>query len=181
MKCCFCEKEVESVEEAVELGWYPDFWQGEANYQGPVCPECQKEHLFTDEDGEYVLKPDHPLPPLAVPLGMVGIGREKGELKGRLVMSPKFDLGQIVATPAALRALEESGQEPGFFLDRHVIGDWGEVNEEDKRLNDQALVDGSRLLSAYTALLGTKIWIITEAVGDDGRRAATTILLPSQY
>ena len=77
MKCVFCEKEVESVDQAVELGWYPEFWQGETNYQGPVCPDCQTEHLFTDTDGEYVLKPDHPLPPLAVQLGFVEIRKEK--------------------------------------------------------------------------------------------------------
>ena len=53
--------------------------------------------------------------------------------------------------------------------------------DEDKRLNDQALVDGSRLLSAYRTLKGERIWIITEAVGDDGKRSASTLLLPSQY
>lgn len=94
---------------------------------------------------------------------------------------PKFGLGQTVATPGALRALEESGQSPAFFLDRHIQGDWGEVNDEDKRANDQALVDGSRLLSAYRTLRGERIWIITEAVGDDGKRAASTILLPAEY
>jgi hypothetical protein len=77
--------------------------------------------------------------------------------------------------------LEEAGQTPEFFLDQHVHGNWGEVCDEDKRLNDQALVDGSRLLSAYTTLKGVKIWIITDAVGDDGRRAASTCLLPSEY
>jgi len=177
VKCCFCEKEVESVEQAVELGWYPDFWQGEVNYQGPICPECQNEHLLTDEDGEYVLKPDHPLPPLAMPMGMVEVGRQKG----RFIVPPKFSLGRTVATPAALQAIEESGQTPDFFLDQHIQGNWGEVNAEDKRLNDQALVDGSRLLSAYRTLRGVRLWIITEAVGDDGKRAATTILKPEEY
>ncbi len=94
---------------------------------------------------------------------------------------PKFQLGQILATPGALRALEEAGQSPAFFLDRHVQADWGEVCDEDKRANDQALVDGSRILSAYKTLKGERIWIITEAVADDGNREATTILLPEQY
>ena len=80
-----------------------------------------------------------------------------------------------------MRVLEESGQSPGFFLDRHVQGDWGLVNEQDKRLNDEALVDGGRLLSAYRTLLGARIWIITEAAGDEGKRAMTTVLLPDQY
>lgn len=94
---------------------------------------------------------------------------------------PKFSPGQILATPGALEALEESGQTPAFFLERHLRGDWGEVCSEDKLLNDQALVDGSRLLSAYRTLKGIKIWIITEAADDNGHRAATTCLLPSEY
>jgi len=93
----------------------------------------------------------------------------------------KFSLGQLAATPGALSALEESGQTPDFFLSRHVAGDWGEVDGEDWALNDQALLDGSRILSAYRTLKGKKLWVITEATGDDGTRAATTILLPADY
>jgi hypothetical protein len=92
-----------------------------------------------------------------------------------------FPLGQIVGTPAALEAIAEAGQPPEFFLDKHGHGDWGELCEEDKQLNDQALLDGGRLLSAYKTLKGERIWIITEAIDDDGQRNATTILLPSQY
>jgi hypothetical protein len=93
----------------------------------------------------------------------------------------KFMLGQIVATPAALEALQESGQTPDFFLQRHANGDWGEVDAEDWKLNDQALLDGSRLVSAYRTLKGKKLWIITEATDDRSHRAATTILLPEDY
>jgi hypothetical protein len=95
--------------------------------------------------------------------------------------TPKFPLGQVVATPGALEAMEDSGQAPAFFLDRHFAGDWGEVDSEDWKLNDQALTDGSRLLSAYKTLKGVKLWIITEATDDEGQRAATTILLPDEY
>jgi hypothetical protein len=91
-------------------------------------------------------------------------------------MKPKFQLGQLVATPGALRALEEAGQSPAFFLEKHMSGDWGEVNDEDKRLNDEALVIGERLLSAYRTLKGVKFWIITEA-----DRSSTCCLLPSEY
>jgi hypothetical protein len=98
-----------------------------------------------------------------------------------MVGKPKFNLGQILATPGALEALQESGQTPQFFLARHVRGDWGEVCQEDKMLNDQALADGSRILSAYKTGKGVKIWIITEACDDQGHRAATTALLPSEY
>ena len=85
--------------------------------------------------------------------------------------------------------VESFGKPDAWKLARPVWG-WGrgaiprptpQVCEEDKRANDQALVDGSRLLSAYTTLLGVKIWIITEAADDEGRRAATTAILPEEY
>ncbi len=94
---------------------------------------------------------------------------------------PRFSLGQTLATPGAIEALQQAGQAPAEFLDRHVRGDWGDVCQEDAALNDEALIDGSRLLSAYKLNNGTKVWVITEAVGDNGRRAATTILLPEEY
>lgn len=97
------------------------------------------------------------------------------------ICKPKFNLGQVVATPGALEALEKSGQSPQFFLEKHQSGDWGNVCAEDKMLNDQSLIDGSRILSAYKTLMGDRLWLITEAVGDDGRRSSTTILLPSEY
>lgn len=93
----------------------------------------------------------------------------------------KFPLGQIVATPGALEAITEAGQTPDFFLDKHASGDWGEVCDGDKRLNDEALVNGERLLSAYRTLRNEWIWVIIEAADDGGNRLATTILLPSQY
>jgi len=96
-------------------------------------------------------------------------------------MKPKFSLGQLVATPDALRALEKAGQSPAFFLEKHMSGDWGDVDDEDKRANDEALVNGDRLLSAYRTLKNKRLWIITEAADDDGKRVATTILKPSEY
>lgn len=93
----------------------------------------------------------------------------------------KFSLGQIVATPAALQSLAESGQSPGFFIAKHAAGDWGIVNEEDWQLNEAALEDGSRILSAYMTLRGVKLWVITEAANDNGIRAVTTILTPACY
>ena len=97
-------------------------------------------------------------------------------------ISPKFTLGQVLATPGALEALEKVGQLPADFLQRHSRGDWGEaLCDQDTQANEQALVDGSRIFSAYHLKDGTKIWVITEAADDSGQRAATTILLPSEY
>lgn len=97
------------------------------------------------------------------------------------VTNPRFALGQVVATPGALEALAKAGQTPHELLRRHVTGDWGCVCPDDAKLNDQALKDGSRLLSVYPLGTGDRIWIITEAADDSGHRAATTLLLPDEY
>ncbi|SRR5579875_937761 len=94
---------------------------------------------------------------------------------------PKFSLGQQVATPGALKAIHEAGQSALQFLARHAACDWGDLDDEDKRLNDESIKDGSRLLSAYTLRTGQRIWIITEAADDNGQRASTCVLLPDEY
>jgi hypothetical protein len=94
---------------------------------------------------------------------------------------PLFPLGQIVATPGALEAMAESGQDAAFFIEQHASKNWGLVDAQDWASNDAALIDGSRILSAYRTLKGKKLWIISEATDDQGRRAATTILLPEEY
>jgi hypothetical protein len=69
---------------------------------------------------------------------------------------PLFDLGQLVATPGALTALEKSGQNAMDFLSRHVTGDWGELCEEDRRENQLSLGKGFRLLSNYKTNAGDR-------------------------
>lgn len=93
----------------------------------------------------------------------------------------KFPLGQVLVTPGAIEALEKAKQMPTEFLNRHHRGDWGDICSDDANLNEEALVDGSRLMSAYRTSTGEKIWIITEAADDTGHRIATTILLPEEY
>ena len=88
----------------------------------------------------------------------------------------KFPLGQIVATPGALDAFTEAGEEPVTYLARHAAGDWGEVCEEDAKENEFSVENGFRILSAYRLKDGTKIWVISEA-----DRSSTCILLPSEY
>lgn len=96
-------------------------------------------------------------------------------------MKEMFSLGQLLATPGALSALQNAEQTPAEFLARHAAGDWGDVCDEDKGLNVKSLEDGSRLMSSYTTKQGEKLWVITEAADDTGHRMATTILLPSEY
>ena len=87
---------------------------------------------------------------------------------------PPLALGQIVATPNALAHITQA--DIATALARHVVGDWGDLCAEDKEVNNQAVVVGMRILSAYQAANGTKFWIITEA-----SRATTTVLLPEDY
>lgn len=96
---------------------------------------------------------------------------------------PLFELGQICTT----QGIQELGQ-PLFrminLFSRHACGDWGNVCDEDKMLNNEALINGDRILSAYP--IDPKkpckghgdncIWIITEA-----DRSVTTMLLPEEY
>jgi len=101
------------------------------------------------------------------------------------VNSPRFTLGQVVATPAALQTLERLGKSIFEFIERHVKGDYGDLSFPDKQANEDALVDGSRILSSYVlegeGEVAVKLWIITEAADENGNRVATTALLPEDY
>jgi hypothetical protein len=88
----------------------------------------------------------------------------------------RFSLGVIVATPAAIAQLQREDIEGFPYLVRHARCDWGDMDAEDKARNDRALIEGTRLMSAYRLPSGDKIWVITEA-----DRSATTILLPDDY
>ena len=90
--------------------------------------------------------------------------------------TPRFLLGWIIATPAALAALDKARKSPIHYLERHQQGDWGGLTPEDAQDNELSLLYGLRLLSAYILPTGVKIWIITER-----DRSATTILLPEEY
>jgi hypothetical protein len=96
------------------------------------------------------------------------------DMSNDLATSPRFNLGQLVATLGVLEVVTHD--EIMSALSRHLRGDWGDLDADDKQANDVALNEDSRLLSAYHTADGTKFWIITEA-----DRSATTVLLPSEY
>ena len=89
---------------------------------------------------------------------------------------PLFSLGQVVATPGALRALYAADDEPLHYMLRHQRGDWGEVPPEDAAENELSVKEGFRIMSVYTLSTGVRVWVITES-----DRSATTILLPREY
>ena len=86
----------------------------------------------------------------------------------------KFLLGRIVATPNLLASVPNL--EILSALERHVRGDWGTLDAEDRDANENALKHGGRLFSAYHSTQDVKFWIITE-----WNRAVTTVLLPEDY
>lgn len=100
----------------------------------------------------------------------------RGSWVSTMMRPPRFALGRLVATPGALKALEDAGQDPMQFVARHQAGDWGELGEEDKQENEFSVSHGLRILSAYHTALGESLWVITEA-----DRSATTLLLPEEY
>ena len=95
-------------------------------------------------------------------------------MSARTIPVAVFRLGRIVATPNALQSITQDDILLG--IQRHQAGDWGNLTEEDRMANDQALVQGTRIVSAYNAGNGTRFWIITEA-----DRSVTTVLLPEDY
>ena len=86
-----------------------------------------------------------------------------------------FAAGAIYVTVGVIESINNETHRVIPLIGRHLNQDWGDVCEEDKQSNNQALINGGRLLSSYT-LDDETIWIITEA-----NRSATTILLPSEY
>lgn len=95
----------------------------------------------------------------------------------------RFALGRVLATPGALSKLSEFGISPLALLMRHATGDWGELDDHDRQVNELAVAHGDRILSCYLLrreqdgqVIETRLWAITEA-----DRSHTVILKPSEY
>jgi hypothetical protein len=86
----------------------------------------------------------------------------------------KFELGRVVITANALQTV--NSDDVLTSLNRHITGDWGDLEAEDRQVNESALRSGGRLLSAYRDGTGNRFWIITES-----DRQTTTVLLPEDY
>lgn len=86
-----------------------------------------------------------------------------------------IDLGNVMVTPGALGLVRGQDDRLIPLLLRHLTGDWGDLDEEDKQANEDAVMGGGRVLSAYK-VGDEKVWVITEA-----DRSATTILTPDEY
>jgi hypothetical protein len=96
----------------------------------------------------------------------------------------KFQLGKTVQTQGIAH---ESKDDPIFarniqtIFTRYIGGDWGDLCDDDKKMNDDAVATGDdRILASYlvpTANAETKkVYIITEY-----DRSVTTVLFADEY
>ena len=92
------------------------------------------------------------------------------------VSIPLFPPGRVVATPGALDALAVAGVSVWALVSRHIAGDYGDIDDEDRRANQAAVRVGDRIISSYRLPTGEAVWVVTEA-----DRSSTSCLLPSDY
>lgn len=83
-------------------------------------------------------------------------------------------LGMIFVTRKAASQLNKN--DAMACLERHMIGDYGEVDDVDWKTNNEAWIYGFPVVSAYSDRKKNQFLIITES-----DRSATTILLPDEY
>jgi hypothetical protein len=100
----------------------------------------------------------------------------RGGIHVAIVVPTLFPSGRLLTTPGAEAALQEAKVSLIDLLARHLRGDWGDLSEDDRKTNDEALASGEdRIFSAYTLpTTDQKVWIITE-----WDRSITTALCPT--
>jgi len=77
------------------------------------------------------------------------------------IPAPKFEMGELVITPGAMQRIDRNIVLAS--LRRHHVGDWGELDEEDKLVNERALQQGGRLFSVYLDQDKERFYVITES------------------
>lgn len=86
-------------------------------------------------------------------------GRRKRMDAGNRTM--KFEVGEIVVTPAARAAVEANGLTLDQLLARHRAGDWGEVSEQVRTVNERGLSEQFNLQSSYELADGQRLTVVT--------------------
>lgn len=101
-------------------------------------------------------------------------------------MAEYFGLGRMVATTRVWELIDSNERFNRFVsacVTRYMMHDWGDLDDEDWKLNDKyARRKGGRILASYKlpdyveVEFEDKLWIITE---ED--RSVTTLLFPGDY
>jgi|GEM_PF-1413730 len=90
----------------------------------------------------------------------------------------EINLGRILISKGVAELARENKKFTAFLkesLDRHRKGDWGEMSDEVRRLNNLNLGINTRLFSSYESKGFPEIWITTEP-----DRSFSTIMLPDE-
>ena len=96
-----------------------------------------------------------------------------------------IEMGSLFMTATIAQVVQNDQPFSRFVhgsIGRHIYRDWGDCGHHDTEVNNDALVNGGRIISVYNLpdhirIDGqTRIWIITEA-----SREYTTVLFPSDY
>ena len=69
------------------------------------------------------------------------------QIEERKVTHVRFPYGRLVATRRVINELD--GLTISRLLTRHLHCDWGDICDEDWKINDHAVKNGERLLSSY--------------------------------
>lgn len=98
--------------------------------------------------------------------------------------SKYFNVGKVVCTATLNNAMSENKQfakDVISAMERYCNKDWGDLDAEDKQINENALQypEDLYILAAYKTCKG-KIYIITNRISEKAGNNATTICFPSE-
>lgn len=82
-------------------------------------------------------------------------------------------LGRIVMTEGARKKIDDRDRIEA--LARFVQGDWGDIDQLDRYMNDRAIRSGLPVYASYKSRNNVKFYIVLE-----GDRSVTTFLLTSE-
>jgi hypothetical protein len=108
-----------------------------------------------------------------------GEGQTEASLSIGALTGARFEIGHLGMSRGVQELVTQQGLDLTLYLNRHISGDWGDLEPFDRQRNEAALNRGDvRLLSSYEfeGSPDGKFWIITEA-----DRSETTFLLPQEY
>ena len=101
-----------------------------------------------------------------------------------MITSKFFNMGKVVVTRGIDVVMEKNSRfaaEVNLSLQRYIIKDWGDLSENDKQANEDALQypDDLYLLASYNTCEG-KIYIITNRISENAGENGTTVCFPSE-
>jgi len=108
-----------------------------------------------------------------IPVALQALVKQAAQLAEHSNRRPLFDAGAMLRTPAAMLALIQAATTESELIERHQCGDWGDITDADRRVNDLALQQGGQLVSLYR--LRTNRFVLVVTAGD---RRSTRVVLP---